>query len=54
MFSDPCPKISKAVERVPFSGNQFSLASFDLSERTKTIDLQLEDKLIGIERLRPA
>jgi len=36
------------------SGNQFSRAFLNVSERTKAINLQLEDKLIGIERLSTA
>jgi hypothetical protein len=39
MFSDPCGKIGKAAEGVSLSGNQFSLAFLDVSERTKSIDL---------------
>jgi hypothetical protein len=54
MFSDSCRKVSKAVERVSLSGDQFSLAFLDVSERTKAVNLQLEDKLIGIERLNAA
>ena len=52
MFSDPCRKVSNAVERVPLSGKQFSLASLDVSERTKAVNLQFVNEIGRSQMIR--
>ena len=52
MFSDPCRKIRKATKDVSISGDQFTFATLDVSERAESIDLQFKDELVGIERFR--
>jgi hypothetical protein len=52
MFSDPCGEIREATEGISISGDQFSLTGFNVSERTKAVNLQFKDKLVRIERFK--
>jgi len=54
MFSDPGSKIGKATEDVSVSGDEFALLASMSASCTKAVDLQLENKLVGIERLNAA
>ena len=50
MFSYPLRQILEVSERVSIAGDEFLLAVLGIRERTKAVDLQLEDELVGIER----
>src|SRR5262249_7413656 len=52
MFGYPSCKFRKASEDVSISGDELALAVLDMCEAAKTINLQLEDKLVGVEWLR--
>jgi len=54
MFSDPGSNIGKATEDVSVSGDEFALLASMSASCTKAVDLQLENKLVGIERLNAA
>ena len=54
MFGDPRGEIRKASEDISVARYQLPLGSLDVSERTKAVDLQFKDKLVGIERLKTA
>jgi len=54
MFSDPCRKISKDVKRGPISRDEFTLTSIDVRQRSKAINLQFVNELVGVKRLWPA
>jgi hypothetical protein len=54
MFSDPVGKIREPAKRVSVSGDQFALAVFDVSKRSKAVHLQFIKELVRIERLRTA
>jgi hypothetical protein len=54
MFSDLRGKVREATECVSVPGDQFTPASFDTRQGSKTIDLQFEDKLIRIKWLYAA
>jgi hypothetical protein len=54
VFRDPAGKLGKAVESVTVSRNQFALTILDVSERPESIDLQLVNEQIGVERFRTA
>ena len=54
VFSDPCGEIRKAAEHISVSGDQFTMAVIDVSESAESVDFQLKDELVGIERLSAA
>jgi hypothetical protein len=49
MFSDPCPKISKDVKRVPIPRDEFTLTSIDVRQRSKAINLRSQTALAGVK-----
>ena len=52
VLSDPLREILKVAERVSVARDKFALAVIDISEGTEAVDLQLEDVLVGVERLK--
>jgi hypothetical protein len=47
-------KVGKTTKYVSLPRNQLPLTSFDMRQRPESIDVQFEDMLIGVERLRAA
>jgi hypothetical protein len=47
-------KVFDVAERIPVSGYEIALAVLDVGERTETVNLQLEDVVVGVERFRAA
>jgi hypothetical protein len=47
-------EILEIAEGVAIPGNEIALAVLDLGERPETIDLQLEDVIVGVERFASA
>ena len=54
VLRDPLSKIRESAKGVSISRNQFAIAFIDVGERSETVDLQFEDVMVGIERLRTA
>jgi hypothetical protein len=54
MSSNPGGDFRKTAKHVPLPRNQFTIASFDMRQGSKAIDLQFKDELVGIERLDAA
>jgi hypothetical protein len=48
---DPYGKIRKAAEHISIARYQLRLSGLDVGQRSKTVNLQFKDELIGIERL---
>jgi hypothetical protein len=54
VLADPLREILEIAEGVAIPGNEIALAVLDLGERPETIDLQLEDVIVGVERFASA
>ena len=54
VFGEPCREFCEAAEDVSVSGDQFRTTILKVGEGTEAVDLQLEDVIIGVERLGAA
>jgi hypothetical protein len=54
VLADPLRQVFEAPEIVPIPGDEIAMAALDVDERSKAIDLQLENEFLRVERLRTA
>src|SRR5262245_63389332 len=54
MLADPLREILKVAERLSVARDEVALAVLDVGEGAEAVDLQFENKLVGIERLNAA
>jgi hypothetical protein len=51
IIADPFRQILEVVECVSIAGDKITVAVLDVGKRTEAINLQLEDVVVGVERL---